>query len=437
VETADGLRCSVNTAEVRPFWGRAIAAYAGTFGAIYVSVVLAIFIFLRTVGYPISVVHLAWPGSWHRIGEVRGAFFMDRSNRAFAAGRPAEGMLYLSNAYEFDPTNYTVGFSFAQKLQLGQPSKADAVYRRLMREHPAQRATTAQTWFRSLLSRGDFNGVQELSRIELVSDPAYASVWMRALIFASRQLQSDAVLRELLESKLSEFQPWRQLLDTELLLREGKLTDAKALLNRGWDNQPPYAQYYQIRELITADDAFTAIDLTGKYQGQLDDAARATLLLEAYTALGADQSLRRLADSLLGAPLNQPTIKLFAAYLIRHPNPTLLNQLFEKFAREKMPLADDNLETYLALYCTAGVANDWEKLHLVASSIRRADGGTSLTIGLAESFFRGQTTHTRIASLLPALPLPLEVYYALLERYPGRQQGADATSNPVPVKKPL
>jgi hypothetical protein len=42
-----------------------------------------------------------------------------------------------------------------------------------------------------------------------------------------------------------------------------------------------------------------------------------------------------------------------------------------------------------------------------------------LTLGFVESFFRGQTTQTRAAALLPALPLPLEVEYALLARYPG------------------
>lgn len=419
VETADGLRCSVDTANVRPFWGRALLVFGGSFAALYLGGVLVIFAFLRTVGYPISVVHLAWPGSWHRVGQVRGWFFLERSSRAFAAGRPAEGMLYLNNAYEFDPSNYTVGFNFAQKLQLGHSGRADAVYRRLMQEHPAQRGITAQAWFRSMLARGDFLGVEGIARLQLTEDPTHASVWMRALIFATRELGSINTLQELLASPLPSLQPWRQVLEAELLLRQGRTAQARAMLNTTWNDQPPYSRFYQIRELIRIGESFTAIDLTGKYQSDVDDTARATLLLEAYTTMQAHQSLQRLVDSLLGPPLNLPTIRLLAAYLIRHPNPELLDKFFAKFTQEKIPFGDDSLETYLTLYCTAGADGDWTKLHAVAGKIRRTDGGTSLTLGLVESFFRGQTTHTRIAGLLPALPMPLEVHYALLERYPG------------------
>jgi hypothetical protein len=419
VETADGLRCSADTVNVRPFWGRAFGFYGGTLAGIYLTGVLIAFAFLRTVGYPISVVHLAWPGSWHRVGEVRGWFFMERANRAFAAGKPAEGMLYLSNAYEFDPSNYTVGFMFAQKLQLGNPGRANLVYQRLMQEHPAQRDMTAQAWFRSMLARGDFLGVQNIAQLQLVEDPTHASVWMRALIFASRQLGSTAALDELLASPLPQLQQWREVVNAELLLRGGRNAQARMVLNGDWKNQPPYGRYYQIRELISVGNGFAAIDLIGKYQAELDDTARATLLLEAYATMGARQSLDRLVDTLLEPPLKPPTVRLLTAHLIRHPDNAVLDKLFSKFNREKRQLSEDGLEVYLALYCTAGAAQDWEKLHALTAGIRRSDGGNSLTLGLVESFFRGQTTHTRIAGLLRALPMPLEVHYALLERYPG------------------
>jgi hypothetical protein len=43
-----------------------------------------------------------------------------------------------------------------------------------------------------------------------------------------------------------------------------------------------------------------------------------------------------------------------------------------------------------------------------------------------ESFFRGRTTSDRITSILPMLPLPIEVNYALLERYPGKRPASPA-----------
>ena len=69
--------------------------------------------------------------------------------------------------------------------------------------------------------------------------------------------------------------------------------------------------------------------------------------------------------------------------------------------------------------CAAGVARDWPKLETVSRFISGHGEGSAFTLHLVEAFFRGNTRQTRIAALLPALPMALEVYYALLERYPG------------------
>ncbi|HYD83675.1 MAG TPA: hypothetical protein VEA63_06470, partial [Opitutus sp.] len=294
VETPDGLRCSANTADVRPFWGRAFGVYGGTAAALYLGGALAVFIFLRTVGYPINIGHLVWPGAWHRVTEVRGWFFLERAKAAFNEGRTAEGMLYLGNAHQFDPANYTIASMFAQRLQLSHPVRADDIYRRLREDHPAQRALVSETWFRSLLARGEFAAVATLARDEILVDPDRAGVWMRALIFASRQTNSDSALRELLTSAEPAAQPWRQLLETELLLRTGRRTEARDALSRPWENIPAYARFYQISELIALGDGIAAVDFVARYGSTLDDTARVVLLLDAYTTLGAAQSRERL-----------------------------------------------------------------------------------------------------------------------------------------------
>src|SRR6185295_545658 len=128
VQTPQGWRCSVNTADVRPFWGRAFGYYGGTLVAIYLVCVLSVFIFLRVVGYPVSVFHVAWPPSWHRVGQARGWFFMEKARQSFAANRTSEAILYLSNAYEFDPSNYAAGLTLAKSLQAGQPLISNRVF---------------------------------------------------------------------------------------------------------------------------------------------------------------------------------------------------------------------------------------------------------------------------------------------------------------------
>lgn len=421
VETSYGLRCSVDTAHVRPFWLRALGFYSGSALALYLATALALFAFLRVVGYPISILHLVWPGSWHRVGEVRGWFFMDRAQRAFAEGRGAEGMLYLANAYEFDPTNYTVAFTLAQKLQLTQPQRSDALYRQLSLRHPQQRALTDQVWFRALLARGDFPGVEALALNRLLRDPdpRNASVWMRALIFASRQNATTVSLQQLLESKAPSVRVWQPLLETELFLRAGENQQALRRLRESWAGIPPYGFFYQVHESIVLGDGIAASDRLQASPDRIDDTARATLLLQAYATLDANQLLESLAATLLGSPLSLARANLLAAHLIRHPNPALLDRLFSAFTQSRIPLTDETLETYLALYCTAGATGDWDKMHAIATILRPPGRGNTLTLGAVEAFFRGQTPQTRIAGLLSALPMPLEAHYALLERYPG------------------
>lgn len=430
VETPDGLRCSVDTERVRPFWLRAFGFYGGSILTLYLAAALTIFAFLRTVGYPISIVHLVWPGSWHRVGQVRGWFFMDRAQRAMAHGQMAEGMLYLANAYEFDPDNYTVAFTLAQKLQITQPHRSDEIFRQLVVAHPEQKNLTYQVWFRALLARGDFPAIEALARARIVDDPANAAVWMRALIFASRQTGSEASLRQLLESAHAAIRPWHPLLETELLLRAHRVDEARSRLRQPWLESPPFAFFYQISERIALGDGIAAVDLLEAHRARLDDNARAALLLRAYATLGASQSVERLATRLLDPPVSLASANLVAAHLIRQPNPAVFERLFFEFGRSKIPLTDDSLETYLALYCAAGVVGDWDRMHTIAGAIRTPGRGNTLTLGAVEAFFRGQTTRTRISGLLPALPMPLEVHYALLERYPGPRTPAPAASTP-------
>ena len=143
VETLDGLRRSGNTADVRLFWGRTLRYYSGMLGTLYVIAVLAVFVFLRTIGYPVSILDISLPPLWHRLAHARGWYFFEQSQRAFTAGRSAEGVLYLANAYEFDPANYQIGITLAKNYQLGQPAHSDEVFERLIREHPEHRNATA------------------------------------------------------------------------------------------------------------------------------------------------------------------------------------------------------------------------------------------------------------------------------------------------------
>lgn len=424
VETPQGLRCSANTEDVRPFWNRALAYYGGTLFAIYGAGALAVFLFLRTVGYPISIVHVALPPLWHRVTEARGWFFLERSNRAFAEGRTSEGLLYLANSYEFDPQNYNAGLSLAKNLQIGQPAQSDKIYGQLMHEHPDKRHFTAQEWFRAQLARGSFDKIAALARDELLSDPEHAAVWIRALLFASSQTGKDAVLRDLARSEKPEARVWRQLLTTELLLRSGRKAEARAVLEGPWPPpttpQTSFCLFYRVNTLTEMGAAFAAVDLLAKYPNALDREAEVTLKLEAYSALNSAKLLKAQVDELLSPRFtvtNLSIIKIVCAQLIRKPDGALFERLWAKVEREKLPMTGETAGAWFSLLCTAGAVGDKPRLHEITARLKQASKSPFIALGLVEAFFRGETNERRITVFLPILPVPLEVTYALLERY--------------------
>jgi hypothetical protein len=417
VNTRDGLRCSADTPDVRPFWLRALGFYGAGGLAVYLTGVLVVFAFLRTVGYPVSVVHLALPPLWHRVTELRGWFFLQRANEAIAQGRAAEGLLYLTNAYQFDPRNYVAGIALAKNLQAGQPARSDRVFEQLMREHPDKRGATAQDWFRALLARGSFDRIATLARDELLASAAHAGVWLRALLVATRQTGDEAPLREVLAAQTPLARPWHPIIETELLLRRGRTAEARAAIERPWPaDAPAFTVFYRVNALIALREPLRAVDLLEQNRRQLDDEAALTLLLDAYAVSGS-RLLRQNVDALLAQRLNAPALKLLCAHLIRHPNTEIFEQLWARISRDPLPLNTETAGAWFSLLCAAGTVGDQERLHELTTKLKHASDTPFLALSVVEAFFRGETAERRINAFLPVIPLPLDVTYALIERY--------------------
>jgi hypothetical protein len=420
VPTKDGLRCSVDAANVRPFWGKTVRYYGGTFLGIYAALVLSVFTFLRTVGYPVSIVHVALPPLWHRVGQTRGWFFLMRAQKAFAAGRTNEGLLYLENSYEFDPENYDAGLALAKAYQLGQPSHSDQIFARLMRDHPEQRETTAQNWFRALLARGEFDQVVKLSGEEVLRDAVRANAWMRALVFATRQTNDAAALQQLLSNHTEAATRWRTLIETELAWRDHNTDAVRASLARTWPgNSPPYTVVYRVELMTALGDPVSALDFLEQQRRQLDDEAYVTLRLHCLAEAGAQNTLHNEVSALiLGPPLSPPRIKILCAQLIRHPDAALFEELCAKVGREVMPFNDVTAGGWFTLVCTAGAVGDLPQMHALALRLRQTPTPFAPLL-LVEAFFRGETADRRATSFLPFLPVPIEIDYALIDRFPG------------------
>jgi hypothetical protein len=359
---------------------------------------------------------------WHRIAETRGWFFLDRSNRAFAEGRTAEGLLYLANSYEFDPRNYSAGLSLAKNLQVGQPAQSDRVFNQLMQEHPARRDATAQEWLRALLPRGSFEKITELARDEVLSDTVHAGVWVRALIFVTRQTRNDAAVRALLANPAPGARVWHRVLQAELLARAGSKRELRTAVEQPWSHEenPPFALFYRVETLIELGDTFAAMDLLAKHPGLLDPEAEVTLRLAAYAAGGLKNPLRQEIDTLLAPRLTAATlsvVKILCAQLIRYPDQPTFERLMAKVERDQLAMNTETAGGWFALLCTAGAVDDKTRLHELTARLKQASKTPFVALGIVEAFFRGQTTDRRITTFLPILPLPMEIHYALLERY--------------------
>ena len=429
VSTPRGLRCSVNTPDVRPFWGRVFRYVGSALLGLYLVGAMGVFIFLRTIGYPINILHVAWPGLWYRVPQARSAYFFDQGNRAFAAGHIREGLLYFDNAYKFDPANYLAGLALARNYQTTQPAISDAIFQRLYREHPVQRAATAQDWFRALLARGDFNQVIALASHEFIADPPRASPWMRALVFSTRQLRDPAALHTLLARTDAPVTPWRPLLETELLLQTGETSSARANLLRAWPlASPAYAYYYQIENLLALGETYDAFDQLGRSVGHLDDETALSLRLAAYARAGLKSQLAYEFNTLLSRPLSPPVIKLLSAHLINYPDPELFRNFYTKFERANLPLTTENAGSHFSVLCVAGVHRDRARIDDELLRLKSLASASLLRLNLVADFFNNESAAQRIATFLPILPVPLEVTYALLDRYPG-------TSRPLPASR--
>ncbi len=425
VETPKGLRCSVDTANVRPFWGRALRYFGTSAAALYLAGAIGVFIFLRIVGYPVSIVHVALPPLWHRVGQARGWFFLERSNRAFAEGKTAEGLLYLDNSYQFDPGNYAAGLSLAKHYQVGQPARSDEIFARLRNDHPNNAHATAQDWYRALLARGSFQKITTLARDETLSDSAHAAVWVRALIFAARQTNDPAVLRELVADNSPAAKRWRPVFATELLLRDKRTAEARAAVSRPWptEDRTGFSIFYRVQVLIELGDTLEALDLLEKHSAQLDDEARRTLRLEAFAVRGSTTALNQEIEQLLAprfTPQNLSIIKVICAQLIRYPDAGIFERLWTKVQREQLVLSTDTAGAWFSLLCAAGAVGDYARLNELTNRLKQASKSPFIALNLVEAFFRGETSERRITTFLPILPLPLEVTYALVERYGGQ-----------------
>jgi hypothetical protein len=428
---ADGRWCcSVNAAKVRPFWGRAAVMGLATLVVVYLGGTLGAFGLLRARGYALSYAQVAWlPGLKMEMRRASAALFLDQMRTAYAAGRIQEAVVALTVAWQEDSTNYAAGMMLAQFRQGADPRGADAIYAHLlaMPLEPEQHRATAQVWFRSLLTRGDFAGVAALARAELTErkvEPGEVGEWLRALGFASRQLQDATPLEKLLAAPPDDLAAaWREIAGIEVAVLRGTLAgeDLRQKLLAPPAGAPlvasGYAWYYRLERLVLGGWVGDLPAALRAADGQLAPGDSARLLLLAYAATGDDAARVRAFQTFLQTHPrpSDAELALWCSHLIRHPQPELLKALGSVWASEGRPPDAERVGIALALYCAAAAGQDESLRRTLADWLRQAAGGQlPEVLELLAVALRTPENWHKINQILPSLPpLPLEVIYAL------------------------
>ncbi len=418
--------CSVDAGRVRPFWGRAVLLLGGSFLAVYLLATLLAFGLLRGIGYKVAYGQMLRPDRWSEFRVVQSKFYLERASEARAAARPAEALLALSNAFELNPGDYATGLLLAQLYQAGQPVLSDGVFARLYREHPERREQTAQAWYRALLSRGDFAAVLPVARNRLLQPEGgrVSSAWTQAFLFAVRRTGDVAALERLAAApELQE--PVRRLLRLEQTLPAlSASARVEALSSALAGETDAFAAVHLLRRLLEENRLQLVWNKLAATGGPISDREKTRLRLDVLAKAGNNADRARLFRQLLTLPTQPALVELLVAHLVLHPDPALLRALGEKLAADPLPAGEESYPLLLAWFAACGAVGDEALATQAAERLASVTARDSRAVTYARRALLESGRGFRVETVLPLLqPLPLEVIYALYERYPAPPSG--------------
>lgn len=412
------LKCSADTSDVRPFWGRFLGFYGAGAVSLWLLAALLVFGGMRLVGYPVRLQAVLWPPAWPQINHARSAYFLNRAQEAYAQQRISESLMSLTLAYDYDPANYQAGLLLARIWQTGRTDASDRLYQQLLAEHPATRPTTAQHWLRALLPRGEFAMIEPLAAAALRFDPAHGAGWTHAFLFANERTGNAEQLNELLASEAALPAGPRRILELESACRSSAAASMRPrLMESPGAGMPDFVAHYQARRLVSLGFPADAVDVVARESARLSARDQAELTLLAYQAAGYRRLLVAAFDRVIAGAPSPNVIELVCAHLIQHPN----QELFERFVRQvdptRLPPGADRHSALLALFCVAGIHGDTARAEGYSRLIQAATDARGAALSRAGDFLR-RPAGGRIENVLPDLqPLALEVNYALLARF--------------------
>jgi hypothetical protein len=412
--------CSVQTKEVRPFWGRAWGYAGAATGIGAVVTFVTVFSIMRLIGYEVSPRQLIWPPAWSELSGVRAQLFRKQARAYHDAGQLRMAVQALEVAYRFAPSDYATGRLLAHFYETTSIATADGLYARLMREHPAHSTETARVWMRSLLARGRLEALAGLAHEQLAADREYTVVWLNALIFAAAHSHHPDWLEEASRNEAVP-EPARRLLALAAQVERAAPGQVAGLLQpTAADAQFAYGLIYRIDQLNRRGFPEQALTLIAQYRGVIGGRDEAGLLLAGIAQTGDEARLAKEFGYILapGRPLSAAEFSLMGLQLIRYPNQPLLNEVTAAMPRIKGEAKQPQVEALLTLFCAAGVQQDKAAMKVIKNRLNELMPKSLSFIEPLQRFFLSRRGSRRVESILPRLDaMPLDFIYAMLGSY--------------------
>lgn len=418
VDTPEGLRCSVAAGDVRPFWGRALGYLGGALLVLYLGGVLVAFLGLKQIGYEVGFDSVLWPTRWSEVRTAQERLYARRAQSALATGNYPAAILALETVTSLNPRNQAAALALAHLWQVsGRASLADAIYERLLRDFPAQRLEFAQLWYRALLARADYTRIKQLAPRQLRDDDRNRAAWLHALVFATRRSADPRPLRQLL-AEPAGLPDWCVLLLTlELAHQVGDTSHDAALARAVPAAGSAYVALYQTERLAAAGRHEVTLQLLEAYGATVPADEAGFRRLQAYRLLGWSSLADAEADTLLSYPMRPQLAAQFCAHLLRHPDRALLARFADRFIRDGPRPQPEFVPHYAAVHLAAVRCGDTERAAYLAEILRRQSDAAFRSLDLLAAAVRRRDPAARIDQVMPAVPLPPEVQYALLETH--------------------
>ncbi len=410
------LKCSVNTADVRPFWGRFWVTYGSGLFLTYLLGVGIVFGAMKSIGYPIEFSTIAWPPAWKQINAVRSQFFLTKAETAYSAGDGSTAVVALSLAYSYDPENYDIGRLLAQVWSSTRPEHADQIFAELLQKHPEKRVLTARAWVQQLLSRGDYGRLERLAADALVFDHESTAAWLQSFLFANVRTQNDALIEELSQGMLDLPAGVVEVMRLEQLVRTESAAAAKAALSTITNrDEPGFVLHYRIRRLIQMGQQYRGLVLLNEWEDRFPDRDRIRLQLAAYAQGDFDNQYIELMRTLVQLSPSLAQVELICAHLVTHPNQQVYRLVKQAVRPVDIVNESERLQALNALFLLALAHGDEPTSAQIAESVQSITGTDSRALA-ALKVVAEQPSRYRVQSVIPLLqPISLDMIYATLE----------------------